>query len=157
MSSDSSNFLPTYRQYPLDNDSYLQRQLVNGYTDIALAVNNREIGSYSTDIKPTGQQWFSLANNKLREGRRVVLQFTIDASGTTTIPHGISFTATTYVTNIYGTATNGTNIVPIPCASAVAAQIIQMGMDHTNVILTTTAGAYIGPPVYTGTIVVEFV
>ena len=154
MSGDASNFLETYRQYPMDNDTHLHRQLVNGYTDIALAVNSREIGSYSTDIKPTGQQWFGTGNSKIREGKRVVLQVSSILNGVTTVKHGIAVTSKTTITNIYGTASDGTNGIPLPCPAIGAADVVQMTWDANNVYLTTTAATY---TLYAGTIVVEFV
>lgn len=146
----SSPFLGTYNQIPVDDKELMKKELINTISKISVAVNAREIAGYELNDVPTGQRWFKIStSSQIRNGRRKVLVFNSILNGVTTIAHGIQ---PSYVTDLYGSATDGTNFIPIPYVSTTG-DFIQMTMDGTNVYLTTTMATWTG---YSGTVVVEY-
>jgi hypothetical protein len=96
-----------------------------------------------------GQMYFSnpannsstVASPALRNVYRKVLNYTtaLPNTGTATIPHKITCTTSTTFTRIYATASDqsGFNYIPIPYASATAANNIELRVDGTNVYIIT--------------------
>ncbi len=67
---------------------------------------------------------------------RTVINFgALPAAGTKSVPHNINCTTSTSFVRIYATATDpvGLNYIPIPYASSVLANNIELSVDATNV------------------------
>jgi len=136
-SNSLSPFLPTSQVFPEDE---VQRLIVHNdiYTNVAIAVNQREIGVYETVEAITGQQFFNPTNaqQKRLTYRRLYVIGAIAAGATLTTAHGITGFSTLTFTRISGTAITaaGTfNKVPIPYASAtLITDQIQIDADDTN-------------------------
>jgi len=60
-------------------------------------------------------------------------------TGTTNVADGITVTAGTIFTRIYGVANNqaGTSYLPLPYASPTAASNIELSVNNTNVTIVT--------------------
>ena len=122
---------------------------------MAYAINAREIGQYqqfnvvsSENISetPTGQQWYTDGEASVfRYPLRTVVTFALqDYSGaltTQTVAHGISTTATTRITRIYGMANDPgasslTQAIPLPYIDVDALTGgVEVWIDATNVNL----------------------
>jgi len=56
------------------------------------------------------------------------------AAGTLTVAHGLTIDAYLSTTNIYGSATDpSTKFIPLPYASATAADVVEVWLDATNI------------------------
>lgn len=117
------------------------------YNIIALVLNTKDSGFYVLEEFVNGQVWFpdpalNSSTPKAPTLRQVIRKvFNIGAlpngAGTLSIAHGIPITADTSFTRIYGTTTEqGNNFLPIPYASAVAADIIELYVDATDIHIT---------------------
>lgn len=113
---------------------------------MALALNAKTTGTYSTNQLVTGDLYFPstagtiFVNNQWRPVTRKVINFgTLPNTATKTIAHGINFNANTTFVRIYGTATDPIGFVslPLPYASPVAANNIELFVDATNVNVIT--------------------
>ena len=127
--------------------------LVRLYQNIglmALVLNTKDTALYPTMETVNGQQYFpnpantsaTAANPSLRQILRKVINYTTALPNTATvnIPHGITCTATTTFTRIYGVAndvTGATSYLPLPFASPTLANNISLAVDATNVIIIT--------------------
>lgn len=110
-------------------------------------INLKDTGYYILDEFANGQLYFPdpLLNSttpklpKYRNVFRKVINFgTLPNAGTTSVAHGITLNATVSFTRIYGTATNpNTSFIPLPYASLVLANNIELNVDATNVNITT--------------------
>lgn len=143
-------WLPTTQVVDINKDNYTQLlvklyQIVNV---IALAVNEKDTALYIDQEIQNGQKWAKpqTQNSPNEFPYEAVFRMRVDTgqlpnTGTTATPHGIPFAATYTVTRIYGAATDHTNLdyVPLPYASVVLASTIQLGVDSTNVYITTGA------------------
>lgn len=162
----TSPFIPTYRQFPVSDESNLEKQLVNSYVQTATAVNQRTIGVFdlsqdagnTTIINPqipNGERWFptvaqSGTPQKLRDGFRVVVQ--VDDSRLI-VDHGI--TLINQATRLYGTFFDGTVWWPLPYIDVTAANNqINISVSATQIIVTKGGGA--PPAINLGLIVCEF-
>lgn len=111
------------------------------------ALNDKEIAQYSTAELVTGQKWFTPGDaTKLRYVYRKVIDFgALPNAGTKSVAHGITTTATTVFTRIYGTATDpaastANLALPIPYVDPnTLANGIEINVDATNVNITTAA------------------
>ncbi len=115
---------------------------------INLAVNTKETGIYdnSREFITSGQYFpnpmFFSGTPQEPDSRmvyRTVINFgPLPAAGTTSVPHNIVCTAATSFTKIYATATDpvGLNYIPIPYASPVLVNNIELNVDATNVNIT---------------------
>jgi hypothetical protein len=129
---------------------------------IATAVNTKDSGYYNQIQTVTGQQFvptFDLnrsASAQYRDVVRVVVATgTLPNTGTITVAHGITFTANMVATRIYGAATNPSNAwIPLPYASPVLANNIELNLDATNVNITTGSNR---TSFTTSYVVIEFV
>ncbi len=155
MTIKSSPLLSGTRYFPEDS-LLLQREIINAYVDIANAVNAREIGIYSLQQEVTGQKFFIQRNSASSDVGRKCFQIPSILNGTTTIPHGIDIQGITVFTHIYGTATNpSTSFLPIPYVNVgTPANGIQLSVNATNIVLTTTSADYTA---YSAVIILEFV
>lgn len=132
-------------------DPTVQQLLVRLYQNIgemSLVLNIKDTGFYNTDEYVNGQVWFpnplstSADTNatQFRQVLRKVINFgPLPNTATTSVPHGIICNSSTTFTRIYATAsdTTGFNYVPIPYASPVLANNIELSVDATNVNITT--------------------
>jgi len=113
------------------------------YEKIARNVNVKDFGYYTTEEMVNGQKWSNIATvgSEKKQEYKTVYRKRVDlgalkSSGTSSIAHGITITANTIVTRLYGAATDpSTTFIPLPY---VAANSIYLSMDATNVIVQTT-------------------
>ncbi len=123
-------------------------RLYQNINDIALSVNIRDAAYYNTQEFVSGQLFFPnpAANdndsnaNDFRQGMRMVVDFgVLPNTGSKSVAHNITVSATTSFTRIYGSATDpvGFNYIPLPYASPTAADNIELSVDATDVTITT--------------------
>ena len=125
-------------------------RLYQNINNIALALNLKDTGVYNNSFSTiNGQTWFpNPANNSStpavaapRQVQRLVLLWAsaLPNTGTQAQAHGITCTASTTFTRIYGAAsdTTGLNYIPIPYASPTLANNIEIKVDGTNVTIIT--------------------
>jgi len=123
------------------------RQSVN---NLSLMVNIKETAIYDPTEIVSGKVWFpdpaltSKTPKKpiQRQGFRKVIDFgSLPNTGTKSVAHGITFPSpdTYQAIEIYGTATDPTSStnIPLPYASPVLANNIELRVDATNIIITT--------------------
>ena len=129
-------------------------RLVQAYNVTAMAVNLKDTGYYTLEEFLNSQVFFpnptltskTAQTPVFRQVFRKVVDFgTLPNNATKTVAHGINIIApanTMYsFTKIYATATDpvGFNYIPIPYASSVAADIIELKVNATNVSITTVS------------------
>ena len=88
-SNSKTAFLNTTEVFPEDFSQFLIK-LTNLYTDIANAVNLREIAQYDLIEFITGEQWFTTGNAQVKRStfRKVYSIGSIAAGATLNTPHG---------------------------------------------------------------------
>ena len=140
------SFLPPNIILP---DSYKEAKLT--LTDYLIksaeAINAREIAQYmdvtldsgvNISSTVTGQTWYTDGDaNKFRYGSRTVVKMgALLNNAAKSVAHGITVSANTVFTHIYGVANNpGTLSYPLPNSGTNA---VSVEVDGTNVIVTTT-------------------
>jgi hypothetical protein len=113
---------------------------------ILMALNTKDAGYYPRTEFVNGQVWFpdpTLTSDTpthpvLRPDFRIVVipGALPNAAGMLTVAHGLDVTAGYSFTRIYGTANNPmTAFLPMPYPSSVAADIIELAVDATNVYI----------------------
>lgn len=124
-------------------------RLYQNINNISLALNLKDTGIYPVTETVNGQFYFqNPANNSTTPARanlRTVYRKVINIdsalpnTGTVAIPHNIICTAVTTFTRIYGVAndTTGFNYIPLPYASPVLANNIELKVDANNVTIIT--------------------
>ena len=140
----NTTFLPSAKFFPEDIDR-LRKELTLSYSDTAAAVNNRDIAIYSTNFQACGQKYFiPNASNANSDVGRICFDIPSILNGVTTVAHGQTLRPTSVFTRIYGTGTNPSTLyIPIPYVNvAVPANGIQLSVNATNIILTTTSADY---------------
>lgn len=137
------NFVPVYDVAPEEPDK-LREFLVEQLKRISNAVNEREVGQYQDVELLAGKQFIPGSNNP--QLNRQVLRKVIDCgtlpnTGSSTVPHEISFTTNFTLIHLYGSATDPTALtaVPLPYASNTASSDIELSMNATNIVITTAA------------------
>ena len=116
---------------------------------INLAVNTKETGIYNNlqEFVTSSQYFFNPAltsassqTPSYRAVYRTVINFGAlpAAAGTKSVPHHITCLSSTSFVKIYAVATDpvGLNYIPIPYASSVLANNIELSVDSTNVNIT---------------------
>jgi len=152
----NNNFVRNYSAIP-EEWKESQQFLTEHLREVSAGVNIRDIGLYQKDEILTGQQFVPSAAKPtvLRNVFRKVIDTGALTNLTTprTVAHGITISANTIVTKIYGAATDpSTSFIPLPFASS-AGNNIELEMDGTNIILTSAANL----PAYTASyVVVEY-
>lgn len=135
------------------------RQYLN---DIATATNTKDSGIYDAVETITGQSFLptfstqTAANVTYRTVFRKVIDFGgLPNTATKSVAHGITFGNTLSATKVYGASTApGTSWIPLPYASPVLANNIELNLDATNVNVTTGSNR----TAYTRTfIIVEYI
>ena len=146
-----ASFLRTSRNFPSDLKQ-LTIEVDRAYIDIANAVNNREIGFYTTtEASLNGENWFVSKNQRQQGFRRI---YTFSAAGN--IAHGINTAVIGGFTAIYGTFTDGTVWYPLPYVDATAANNqISISVTSTNIVIT--AGGGTPPTISSGFVVLEWI
>ena len=115
---------------------------------MALALNTKDTGIYPTSEFINSQVWFpdptltsaSSTTPTFRQVFRKVINFgALPNTATKTVAHNLTMTATTTLTRLYGAATDPVNLryIPLPYASPVLANNIELSCDNTNVSVTT--------------------
>lgn len=110
---------------------------------MSLVLNTKDSGYYALTEFVNGQVWFpdpTLSSSTaqtptLRQVFRLVVNIgTLPAAGTLTAAHGLTITSGFSFTRIYGAATDpSTTFIPLPYASPVLADNIELWVDATNV------------------------
>lgn len=152
------SFVPTSyvwdvaRLYEIDiNSDEFKELLVRLYQNInaiSLSLNIKDTGMYNTSEFVNGQIYFpnpslnssTATTPDFRQVYRLVINFGALPNATTkSVAHGITTTQVTTFTRIYATAsdTTGKTYIPIPYASAIAADNIEIYVDATNVNIVT--------------------
>ena len=145
----TSPFIPNYRDFPVGDDHNLQKQLVNSYTQVSSAVNNRVIGTYDTNSVPNGQRWFNPGEQRQRDGFRKVFEF---SDSSLIINHGVTINQ---VTAIYGIGFDGTKWFNIPFVD-VTSVTNQIGISVTATQIIVVKGAGAPPAITSGILVLEY-
>jgi hypothetical protein len=133
----------------LDISPEFKETLIRLYQNLnrmQFSLNGKTTGSFPLNQTVTGQLYFpkqvssSFVNQYDRPVTRLVVNCgTLGNAGVTTTPHGIIFNKGVSFVRIYGTATDPVNFlaIPLPYASPVLANNIELSVDATNVIITT--------------------
>jgi len=123
-------------------------RLYQNLNNMATSVNIRDAGYYDVNELLNGQSYFPnpLLNSATMSApsfrsvyRKVINWGALPNTGTTSVPHGITCSANTSFTRIYGSSTDpvGLNYIPIPYASPTLANNIELKVDATNVTIIT--------------------
>ncbi len=156
-------FLPTteildVQQFVTDNLTADQLQellirIVQAFNDVNQAVNLKDTGIYSEAEFVNGQVFFpnptlssltAQAPTQRQVFRKVINSGALQNAGTTTVAHGITVDASTTFTRIYGAASDvgaSKEYLPLPfvdVTGTVAAGNVELHVDGTNVLITTT-------------------
>jgi len=129
-------------------------RLYQNVNTIALVLNKKDSAYYDTNEFVNGQLFFpnpglvgsTSTNPTFRQVFRKVIDFGVLPNAgiavSKSMPHGIVMTPGVTFTRIYATGSDtvGFNYIPIPYASPVLANAIQLDVDATNIIITTGAG-----------------
>lgn len=138
--SSLQNQLPISVNFPEEIDD-LRERIDQTYQDIAIAVNSKIGGLYVPQEKITFEQYYDTANpQKFRNVYRMVVDVgALPNAGTSSTAHGITFTSSSYVTHVYGAAsdTSGMMYIPLPFASPTDNLNISLEVTSTDVIITT--------------------
>jgi hypothetical protein len=123
-------------------------RLYQNINNMALVLNIKDSGYYDLDEFVNGQLFFpnpalssaTQQNALFRQVFRKVINFGAlpAAPGTKSVAHGIAINSAYSFTRIYATASDqvGLNYIPIPYASPVLANNIELNVDSTNVNIT---------------------
>jgi len=117
-------------------------RLTQYLNQLATSANNNDSGEYSLAQSPNKQSFWALnAGETPRSVNRIVVDFGgLPNAGTTSVAHGITVTATTIFTRIYGVANDlSTSFKPLPYSSPTLVDNIELEVDATNVNITTGA------------------
>lgn len=129
----------------------LKELLVRLYQNLnilALVTNNKESGYYHTLEQVNSQLFFpnpalssqTPANAVFRQVYRVVVNVgALPNTTTLSVPHNIAVNPAFTFTRIYGCASNPTTLsfLPLPYVSATTANIIELSVTATNVVIKT--------------------
>lgn len=125
-------------------------RLYQNINNMALVLNIKDSGYYNTSQFINGQLYFpnpalnssTAQTPEFRQVYRTVVDFgALPNTATKTAPHTITCNAQTSFTRIYGCASDpvGLTYIPLPYASATAADNIELFVDATNVNVITSA------------------
>ena len=147
---DRSTFLPTTQIWDSTNISSLhgspnelKQLIIKLYENINIiseVLNKKDTGIYDVNEYICGQTYFPTAAraNQFRAVYRKVIDWDKalpNAAGSATVAHGITLNNTCTFTRIYGVASDlaGTTFMPLPYASPVLADNIELWVDNANV------------------------
>jgi len=118
-------------------------RLYQNLNTMSLAINRKESASYGLANFITSAQYYpnpATASQEFRGVVRTVVDFgALPNTATKAVAHNIPFNAGFTLTRLYGAATDttGLNYIPLPYASTVLANSIELRVDSTNVYITT--------------------
>lgn len=149
------SFVVTAETLPQDPGQLLVK-LTSMHTDVANAINTREISIYQEgQAIPTGQQFSVPGSNQQKKTtlRQTYYFGAILAGATLTLAHGI--TGLVQLTHTYGTCVTAlVDYRPIPYSSTVALnQQISLRVTATDIEIINGAGA---PNITSGIVVLEY-
>lgn len=122
-------------------------RLYQNLNNMSLAVNLKDTGYYSNQEFLNSQVFFPNPNNPpsttsvFRQVFRTTVNFgTLPDTMTLSVPHNIDVNEAYSFTRIYGASTNSTatSFIPLPYASAVPTDIVELNADTTNINITTS-------------------
>lgn len=154
---DFGAFIPTTQVWDVGevanvnvNSSAFKELLVRLYQNLnnqAMSINIKDTGYYDTSELVNGQAYFSTETSAtstapvLRQVFRKVINFgALPNAAAKSVAHGITMTDSFIFTRIYGAASKPTaaySYLPLPYASPVLVNNIELSVDGTNVIITT--------------------
>jgi hypothetical protein len=123
-------------------------RLYQNLNGMAISVNGRDAGMYDKTEFVNGQTFFpsagtssatSSAPNQRQVYRKVIDFGALPNAAAKTVAHGLTITTGYTFTRIYGTASNpaGSLYIPIPYASPVLLNNIELSVSNVNVTITT--------------------
>ena len=135
----STDFIPSNILLRYDDKKSFD-YLIDTLNRMAFLLNNKDIGQYSANTVINGQVFRSPTTpSSLLGVYRVVIDVgALPNAGVTNTAHGITTTNNTIFTRIYGVAKDpGTpQWIPLPYVSAT--NPVQIDVNNTNVVVTTT-------------------
>ena len=152
----SDSYLSEDEIYPDPKSDRFKSKLEEVYRDVAIRVNERQIGVFDFVEANTGQKFFGEAGEprRKRESLRKVFQIDgpIAAGATATEPHGI--TNVDFYTHIYGTIeTNVPDHRPLPYSDS-SNEEVSLRVDGTNIIIENGSAA---PQIDSVLVVLEYI
>lgn len=126
-------------------------RMYQNINNIAIATNLKDTGTYYTQESVNGQTYFpnpalSSATAQVATPRQVIRKVvnfgSLPNTATKSVAHGITCNTGTSFTRMYATATKPTvafSYIPIPYATSVAGNEIELYVDATNVNIVTAA------------------
>lgn len=149
---DTTNVWDVSEIYESTKDPQLQELLVRMYQNLnklSLTTNVKDSAYYVQQEFVNGQSFFAPLNTSsataqapaMRQVFRLVVNFgALPNTATKTVAHGLTPTASWTFTRIYATATNpSTEYIPIPYASTIAGDNVELWIDPVNVNIRTAA------------------
>jgi len=146
-------FLGTTQVFDLSstdmNSEDFDVRLRHNFNNVVLGLNTRDSGYYAQEEFINGQLFYpdysrvdsanSAPATYRQVYRKVIDTGTLPNTGTTNTAHGITVTSNFVFTRIYGCATDPVGLIglPLPYASPVAANNIEVSVTATNVVITT--------------------
>lgn len=138
--------------YQATQDPKLQELLVRLYQNLnrlSLSNNIRDAGYYVQEEFVNGQSFFANTTINsttsqtpaLRQVFRKTINFgALPNAGTKSVAHGLAPTTSWSFTRIYGAATDpvGLSYIPLPYSSGTVNENIELYVDATNVVVTTS-------------------
>ena len=119
-------------------------RLYQNLNTTALVVNRKESSYYPLNQDfITGAQYFpdpAGTSNVLRSVIRTVVNIgALPNTGVKNVAHNITFNSSSMLTRLYGAATDttGLNYIPLPYASTVLANSVELSVNNANVVITT--------------------
>jgi hypothetical protein len=147
-----NSFVSTTREFPRDES--LIETLEHTYTEVAQAVNFREIGTYAYAEVVTGKSYQDPndANIVSLSFRQIYTIPAISQGTTAIIAHGIP--STFFPTLIIGTcSTDRPDFRPLPYVGPWGTDLIAVRVDATNIYVINGAG---GPNIVSGILTLEY-
>lgn len=149
------SFISAFEYFP-DDDAELRIKLSTLHTDVANAVNIREIALYQDGQQvPTGQQFSiaGVATNKRYAFRKAFYFGAIATGATLNIAHGLT-NVLIFPKTLGGCTTDAPDYRPVPYVSAtLVTDQISVRQDATNIIIVNGATA---PNILNGVVIIEY-
>jgi hypothetical protein len=124
-------------------------RLYQNLNNISMNLNIKSSGFYHTDEFVTGDQFppssIDSANqssvNQRQVYRKLINFGALPNTGIKSVVHGLTITPSISFTRIYGASSDSAGLLylPLPYASATAADVIELWVDATNVNILTTS------------------
>ncbi len=156
----SSNYLNTYRLFPVAKPPELERVLIQTYTDIAHAANLKENAQYELIETQNSQQFYhdpATATADVIQNKRFVFRKCIELGPIATgavvdIPHNIPLLVDT--TRIYGTVkTDAPDWRAVPSVGPWGTDLLSVFVTSTNIHIES---GMTFPNILSGRVIVEY-